>query len=377
MDNKLCKYPWTVNFVDVNTDRWRFCCKVAFNSYEKNDEVLKSVKSAFLMNRQHPACSSCWHEEAKSGVSFRTSQKSAHTTIEELVKNPPLKIIDLVFGDVCNMYCVSCGPENSSTWQQLLKENTDIESKFNQAWEKLFKIIQENEDITHINLHGGEPSMDQNFSLVVDRLIDIGYKKLVRIITNGNYSDALKIKFENNINKLLDNGNRVDLVFSLDAAGQDGEWLRGGLRLAKFIPNILYMSTKDLNLQVNISISILNLENHTGVLHLLDSIKILDKVIININTVNQPHFFSIAILGNKIHDFLPKDWPKEMDSNWQNYYDKLMDVLSVQLKSTSEPSKPAIEKLIARMNFMVGVTKETMTPYYIDLVKRLEKLLVD
>lgn len=378
MMNKLCKFPWTVNFVSINHDSWKFCCKVRYSSYEQNQESTATVKAAFLDNKQHSICNSCWMEEAKGGVSFRTAESSAATTMEELQSNPLLKIIDIEFGDVCNMYCVTCGPYNSSTWQQIIKSPiANAESKFDSTWAKLKEVIISNPSINHINMHGGEASMDPNFARIIDGLIEIGFKKRIRIITNGNYSESLKVKFERVIDKLIDNGNQVELIFSLDTAGQDGEWLRSGLNMTKFIPNILYMVAKNVEVNVNVSISILNLENHIEVLHLLESIGILDKVKIKINTINQPKYYSIANLGNKIHDFLPKTWPVEMSAPWEKYYKNLYAILEPQL-TTDKPHTPKfIASLLSRIKYFENTTGNPATEYYRDLLVRLENLTLD
>jgi hypothetical protein len=373
-----CKFPWTVNFVRLNDDSWKFCCKVRYSSYEQSKVLVDSVKTAFLNNQQHSACNSCWQEEAKGGVSFRTAEPSAATTVDVLQSNPPLTIIDIEFGDVCNMYCVTCGPYNSSTWQQIVKSpQASIESKLDRTWEKLKEVIISNPSIEHINMHGGEASMDPNFARIIDNLIEIGFKKKIRIITNGNYSESLKVKFERTIDRLIDNGNRVELIFSLDTAGTDGEWLRGGLSMTKFIPNILYMTAKNIAVSVNVSISILNLENHIEVLHLLESIGILDKVNIKINTINQPSYYSIASLGDKIHDFLPKNWPTEMSAPWLKHYKNLYAILAPQLNTEHSHSAKSIMLLLNRIKYFEKTASSPVTGYYQDLLARLEKLSVD
>ena len=376
--DKSCKFPWTVNFVRLNDDSWKFCCKVSYTSHEESKVLVDSVKTAFLNNQQHSACNSCWQEEAKGGVSFRTAEPSAATTLDVLQSNPPLTIIDIEFGDVCNMYCVTCAPYNSSTWQRLVKSpQASTESKLDRTWEKLKEVIILNPSIKQINMHGGEPSMDPNFTRIIDNLIEIGFKKKIRIITNGNYSESLKVKFERTIDRLIDNGNQVELMFSLDTAGADGEWLRGGLSMTKFIPNILYMTTKNIAVSVNVSISILNLENHIEVLHLLESIGILDKINIKINTINQPSYFSIAKLGDKIHDFLPKNWPTEMSAPWLKHYKNLYAILAPQLNTEHSHSAKSIVLLLNRIKYFEKIASSPVTGYYQDLLTRLEKLSVD
>ena len=371
-----CKFPWTVNFVRLYDDSWKFCCKVGYNNYEKNIEIVNEVKDSFLKGQRHIACQSCWIDEAQGGASFRTSEPGAKTTINALQQNPTVGIIDLEFGDVCNMYCLSCGEYNSSTWQALLKRVPERDNKLEQTWEKLSEIIKKNSTITHINMHGGEPSIDPNFSIAVKNIIELGFKKKLRIITNGNYSDSFKQKFENNIQSLINNGNEVEIVFSLDAAGSDGEWLRGGLNISKFCANIKKMSEFDLNLSisVNISISILNLENHIDVLYLLESIGLLNRVNLKINTVNHPKQLSISNLGSSTKDFLPKNWPVEMSESWSHYKKYFDSIISSQATTDIPPNNQMLIKLLETIDRYNVITKKPMTPYYENFIDRIKNI---
>jgi hypothetical protein len=375
--SKYCKFPWSVNFISLKRDQWKFCCKVQYNTHEENVNLIKEVKNAFLADQQHPACKSCWSEEDKTGISFRTTEDLARTTLEELKTNPPIEILDLEFGNVCNMYCVTCNPVVSSTWAALTDyKSPDTSDKFDQTWPKVANVITANHDsITHINLHGGEPSMDPIFSKLAENLVDIGYKKKIRIITNGNYSDSLKTKFEQNINKLLNSGIKVSLVFSLDAAGPDGEWLRGGLNISRWSSNLLYMISLGINIEINISLSILNLENHIDVLHLLDSHQILNKVSLNINLVDLPHYFSIVNLGTATKDFLPQNWPENMTPAWARYHKRFHDTIKTQMITNTPPSVLHLSSLIKRLEYHTKVSGVAPTPYYNDLIVRLKNII--
>lgn len=368
-----CQFPWIVNFVRLYDDSWKFCCKVSYNNYEDNKKITQDVKDAFLNGRRHPVCQSCWSDESKDGVSFRTSEPQAKTTIDILKQNPSPRIIDLEFGDICNMHCLSCGPYNSSTWQAYLKTEPRQNNKFQETWQKLANIIATNPSITLINMHGGEPSMDPNFEFAVENIIALGFKKKLRIITNGNYSDVFKQKFENNIQKLLDNGNRIEILFSLDAAGIDGEWLRGGLNMSKFCSNIIKMSELDLDISVNISISILNLENHIDILHLLEKINLLERVYLKINTVNKPHHLSISNLGSSTKEFLPT-WPSELSTNWMRYKDYFDKLIAGQLATEIPPNKKMLGKLLSTVERYNEITGKTLTPYYENFIDRIKNI---
>ena len=373
-----CKYPWQETFVRLRSDGWKFCCKTNYNTYEENIVRVGNVKKSFLEQQKHPACNSCWREEALGGTSFRISDGAA-TTISHLRKNPPPSIIDIDFGDTCNMHCIICNEYSSTVWQTMLKKYPFNEDLFDVSWEKLSKFIVQNQHTLHnINLHGGEPSVDPNFNKMVDSilLLELKSKFNLRIITNGNYSENFKTKFESNIDKLKANTPLdLKLIFSLDGVGTEGEFIRGGLNFEKFSSNIKAMIAKNVDVTISISISMLNIENHIDILHWLDKESLGDKVKLKINMVNQPAMFSVANFGKSIHQFLPK-WPDELSGHWMSYFIQFEEFIKPQITTSHEPNKAMIQKLldwITKYNQLAKV--QSLPPYYQNFVVRLRALV--
>lgn len=375
-----CKYPWQETFVRLRSDGWKFCCKTNYNTYEQNIARVDTVKKSFLEEKKHPACNSCWREEALGGTSFRISDGAA-TTIEQLRTNPPAPgIIDIDFGDTCNMHCIICSEYSSTVWQTMTKKYPFREQDlFDESWNKLSKFIANNQHTLHnINLHGGEPSVDPGFNKIVDSILNLGLTNTfnLRIITNGNYSENFKTKFESNIDKLKANTPlNVQLTFSLDAIGAEGEFIRGGLNFEKFGSNLKAMVAKDIDVTIAISISMLNIENHIDILHWLDKEGLAGKVKLKINMVNRPEMFSVANFGNSIHQFLPK-WPKDLTGHWITYSAKFEEFIKPQITTTHQPNKAMIQKLldwITEYNQLAKV--QSLPPYYLNLVDRLKALV--
>lgn len=381
MNDHSCKYPWQDTFVRLRTDSWKFCCKSTFVSYDKNVERVADVKNAFLDQTKHPACNSCWREEAIGGTSFRISDRAA-TTIDHLKDNPPSPaIVDIDYGDTCNMHCIICDEYSSTVWQALtkkypLKQHDDI---FDTSWGKLSKFILEHQYTLHnINLIGGEPSVDLNFSKIVDSIVLLGLENKInlRIITNGNYSENFKTKFEYNINKLKANTPlNLKLIFSLDAIGEEGEFIRGGLNFERFSSNLKAMIAKDVDVTVAISISMLNLENHIDILHWLEKEGIAGKVKLKINMVNRPEMFSIANFGNGIHQFLPT-CSDAFKTRWKNYFVQFDEFIKPQMTTTHQPNELMIQKLLDWITKYEHVARVKSVPlYYVNLVDQLKAII--
>lgn len=373
-----CLYPWEDTFVRLRTDDWRFCCKTTYSPYEENIVRVDNVKKLFLEEKKHPACNSCWREEALSGTSFRLAE--AKTTIEILRTKPPFPgIVDVDFGDTCNMHCIICSEYSSTVWQSMVNNYPFRDNKFDASWSKLSAfILQHQHTLHHINLHGGEPSVDPAFNKIVDSIITLGLTNAInlRIITNGNYSNNFKTKFESNIDRLKANTPLVlNVTFSLDAIGEEGEFIRGGLDFERFGSNLKAMVARDVDVTIAISISMLNIENHINILYWLDQEGLLGKVKLKINMVNQPEMFSVANFGNSIHQFLPK-WPSKLNHHWLLYYIQFEKFIEPQITTAHQPDKIRIQKLldwITKYNRLANV--QSLPPYYLSFVDRLKALI--
>ena len=378
--SKYCENPWTQSVVKLFDDRIKFCCKVSALPSEEHYARLAEVKTAFLNDEQHPACSACWNDEKHGGKSFRLLSTTP-VTKEQIIKfqerENNLKILDIEFGFVCNLFCMSCGPSYSTTWQQKLKINPWESKSFDEnVLDRLSVTLQKNKDtLKKINVFGGEPSFDPAFY----RFIDILKKEAppncrIRIITNGNYSENFKERFENAIITINNSGLRAELTFSLDAAGVNGEFIRGGLDNAKFIKNIKDMINFGITPQVQISISILNLENYIEIFKWFETEGILDKVTFHLNKISHPWEFSCNSLGKHTIDFLPK-WPDKRNDTWEKLYNQFLNFIGDQSSNKEPPNKASLKKIINQLDIYASLSQKNLPEYYISLKSRLNNIV--
>lgn len=374
MNDTTCKFPWSWVNVKVQNDQWRFCCKVKYTDHDSHISKLEEVRDSFLKQEMHQDCNSCWIPESKGYKSYRTAQggKATHEQVVNFYnKKPSVEWIDVEFGDTCNMYCITCGPANSTLWQQIVNVYPNTNDKFDITWPRLVKLLDENlETIDHLNLYGGEPSLDANFYKIVDSLISYKLTKPigVQIYTNGNYSDNHRVRFENAIRDLSAAGWDVRLHFSLDAIGEEVEFIRGGLNFKRFEKNLRTMIDSNLTPFVNVTISVLNIENHFKVYDWLLENNLADKVIPKFNSVSNPREFNISILGNKIEEFKTQ-YPKNLiNDDWERFKKILENFLNVN--STSEPDRASIKRCVERLKLY----SSEMPEYYKNFIQRLSML---
>ena len=377
---KYCEYPWTIKVVKLFEDSNKFCCKVDSLPEVEHRQQLSSVKQAFLNDQEHPACSACWNDEKQGGKSFRLLQYPATKNqiiefdLKERAGKPNLKIIDVEFGYTCNMSCISCGPGYSSTWQHLLKFNPWKNSiSTEQGLSKLKNLMESNkQSLQKINLFGGEPSVDPMYYAIADMFDKETLPRCaIRIITNGNYSENHKIKFEQSISKFIADKRSIDITMSLDGAGDNVEFIRGGLSIARFVKNVHAMVDFGIRPTVQISISVLNLENYIEIFELFEKENLLDKVDFRLNKVSHPWDLSINILGKHIKEFFPK-WPEE---KWQDFRKQFEMFVGNQCQNQSMPEKKNLQQVLSRVDRYISLSGKNCPDYYIAWKKRIEQLI--
>lgn len=263
----FCSVPWLQ--IHTEPDGKVFpCCYYSFDSEHHlgnwNDEKIidifhsdkwNSLRKDFLDGNKPSACKRCWKEEDAGIMSMRqrfnerysnfpdyTNQNgynklqdiTSETNSDGSVNNIKLATIDLIFNNLCNLKCRSCGPGLSTTWipdeiklgrakytpVSLLTNETVTHMK-----DDLLKLVEMTDPYTEIHFSGGEPMMQEDHYLFLKLLIDMG-KTQVKIRYNTNLTTyTLK---DYNAFELLKNFDNVFIVGSIDAMGREGEYIRKG-----------------------------------------------------------------------------------------------------------------------------------------------------
>lgn len=242
MGKKYCAAPWKGLQVDVFGD-FRVCCagNVDYfgNLKEKPlDEILqhpklREIRESIRGGELHEEyCANCISAEAYSGTSERdwhnnTSPNFDCSTADNDYYAPAL--VDIRWSRTCNLSCNYCGSFSSSTWAQILGENTQKQEREYQ--EELLAYLQQNIDgVREVSLIGGEPLlMPQNAGLVKI----LTEKTDVSLITN------LNVPLENNkvFKELAKRGN-VGWNISIDNIGERFEYVRHGSSWELMLKNI-------------------------------------------------------------------------------------------------------------------------------------------
>lgn len=247
-------------FGGFDTKSCAICCRINtkkgyYTFSEMNqDPTIQELRQSLLNGIKHPACKLCWDEEALGKISMRqeklTLDDSTKVSLRHLVINS---------GNSCNLACRTCNADQSSTH---IIENT-IKLKHDKDYYPIIKtdtnslLTEDYSDIRHINVLGGEPFLNLEHTKVLEHIISIGKSSTCNLSYNTNATQKISKKLIN----IFEQFESVGIVFSIDAIGEQFEYIRTGAIWSATednIKNLLNLAVKKINFQVHITISALN-----------------------------------------------------------------------------------------------------------------------
>lgn len=192
----------------------------------ENHELLTQIRTSWQNGEIHNECQRCTQLEDRGLPSVRQTinqsiqeyytegRANRPTTRDEIFKTEILRM-DYWVGDMCNLACVTCGPDNSSMWRQILgypKAKQKISA--NNFWNKI-----DFSKIADIHIHGGEPFLSRDHVEFIQAIPD---KHRINLVynTNGTVRPGPEV-FE-----VWREFRHIELMFSFDDLGDRFEYLR-------------------------------------------------------------------------------------------------------------------------------------------------------
>lgn len=221
------------------------CCQYApgvdsmytVDQYEKYvSDVRTSMHNDYDAGVPHHGCSKCYLEESLGLTSLRNDSNSIWPIKENTLPSidSPLFHVELRFGNLCNLKCMMCNPNASTSiqaerWQHRDKFKdlniigiTPKGKKINEWWEtdEFDRFITKTlKRAKKINITGGEPFMIPKVSSMLDQLIP--RQHLVSLSFNTNLTTLP----EGIVDKLKQ-FNSLRINVSLEGAGAMNEYIR-------------------------------------------------------------------------------------------------------------------------------------------------------
>ena len=306
----FCALPFT-QFTVSSFNEYQLCCDNTGESgmYSDQHSILEYFNSdyinkqrlAFLKNKRLDICQSCWKREDK-GLNSRRLESLKGNYREQvrrykqglpLIPNHP--VFKIKFGNLCNLKCLMCGPQSSSTWAQHKEKHNEgewpiYENTFSKkTYEDLKEILP---SVTRIIISGGEPLIDDRYYEFLEWLIGHGFSKRIKIYTLTNATKIPKHLFQ--YKKAF---KKLHFNISIDGIDKKEEYIRTGTIWKKKIENIKKLQSK-YPIGFEVTVQTLNVGY-------LDEIQIYLKENFNImsplsNILVVPNYFAVDCLPNAI-----------------------------------------------------------------------------
>ena len=247
--NTFCPAIFLHCFVD--TDKTSKLCCLDLNSLDDrlldyNDPLYKQARQKSLNNEKINQCYKCYDSESQGITSLR------QRTIDDIVVNNREDVLfenvekfqnntdimpqwyDLRISNNCNLKCIMCGPQYSSTWA----EDEGVPTK-HLSFDPDIAISP---NTYKMQLAGGEPFMIKKFVSLLERIENLDCEITVNtnatIVTQG-LLDQLK-RFKNTL-----------IILSIDGYAELNEKIRAKSKWSDIEKNIKIFQEQGFNLLVN------------------------------------------------------------------------------------------------------------------------------
>ncbi len=321
-DGVFCILPWIHAQVRQNGDVYP-CCrvkhKISYGSTLKqplaeiwNSEEIKKIRREMLNGVPQSFCADCYNVEKLGHVSHRQHvnrvfsheyPRTAKTDQNGHLQDQEIVYLDIRFSNVCNLKCRSCTPDSSNSWHddhiKLFGRIDDPQKVRRLALDSKTAIADIDQllpKMQRIYFAGGEPLLDENHYLLLEKLIKLGRTDVV-LIYNSNASHLKYKKW--NVLQLWQNFKAVQMSASIDAIGAPMELIRKGANWEETIKNLRMVRAfcPKVGLQIYPTVGILNcylLPELIG--YFLKNDFLRSSFNLDLNILNDPEYLNVAML---------------------------------------------------------------------------------
>lgn len=383
MTTTFCIAPW-VHVTENVGGRLKPCCRfdTAESQFPKNNyssivtyfngEDLKKFRNSMINQESNSGCQKCYSEEKNEKSSLRLSLNSLYPDIEKHVKSPKIKYLEIGLSNSCNLACVTCSSNYSTSWYQ---DNIKLNENGFKRERTTEKFIVSPDDYKNLDLSeldklkilGGEPFMEpRNLDLLeqlktLNRLEDL----TLTIVTNSS------IKPSDKWLEYLKKIKNIDLQISIDGVKDNSEFVRYGSSWDKINDTVTWwMNSKSYFKNITIKFHY--------VLHSLNSLDINNTLIwakslginsndFNFDVLTNPSYLSVKYLPNELKEEIYKNITLLNNHRALHF---IKDSIS-----TDSFSKEECTKLVDYVDNLIKIRNIKLDTSHTMLIDKLRKLI--
>ena len=348
-----------------------------------NNPLHTKVRKEMLAGEQPDECNKCWTNEELDIRSYRQQQNLTYMKYfpRILIANKDgssssgVKFFDVRFNNTCNLKCVMCSSDYSSSWAEDEKnlipiiEHTSLKEHFmhrhNHYNKESFKwghdeeivasIMSNASTIERLHFAGGEPLISKQHNILIKELIrlNIASKLYLSYNTNGEFINEETLSLWSHFKK-------VKVFYSIDSIKDKNEYIRYP---SKWNLHESRLDWLDKETPTNISWRLLSTISALNIAYIPEMADWkLSKKYKNIHN---------NILDGNLFHACPLEHPKYLASNVLP-----MDIKEIIKEKLFKFSNTRSYKKIATecINFMYSKDQEILLPELIEYLTGLDKL---
>lgn len=292
-------------------------------------------------------CTACYQAEDSGLESRRIGSKKLY---EQFHKDTNIELdgpqgLDYSVGNLCNLKCVICGPENSTQWipdyQKIYPEKSVDQFRYQKLNQIRLESTSAFGNIRNIHFHGGgEPLLSDAHVQLLEKIQEIQGLSQVRVFYNTNGTQRVSDR----ILKLWEQCKLIELYFSIDDIGSRFDYQRTGADWSQVVDNLKWYTD---NMPHN---HMFNINCVWGYLNLFYLDELVDWYQTNFscNRYGDPtNLIFQKAMGEYSIDYVSQSLYNTLESKFQNY-PQLLDLIATL--SINDQSHTDFWKSIKRLD---------------------------
>lgn len=372
MNKNFCYAPWM--HLHTNPDGLLLPCCLFYDGNDEfanlnnipleqaiNHPKMIKLRKEFIAGETPAGCYRCQAQEKMSQIPYKHKMHKFADVENIVIKEDGTvdinefkpTFLDIRFGNLCNLKCRTCSPTFSSSsiaveFNKL--NNTKLQVLYSLNDDVVEEIFSKLEHVEHIYIAGGEPLIEENNYILLNRLIERNLKP--SLVYNTNLTN---ITFKDkNLYELWRSFPDVKLTVSLDGYREVNDYIRFGSNYDQIMENIETIKREAPHVKINI--------NTVASVMSMHSLPELGKDIMRRNICTPDEIvFSIC---HRPEEFDPTVLPNESKEEVKKLFDEYIQWLTNYFSHPSqyESRDALINKCVGLINHMMSADNTHLLP---------------